>query len=284
MLSEKCDDDDDDVDDEFPINTKTHYCWIKDLSALVGKQIPLAHKKKTFCDRCLNYFMNVEKLQEHLRHCAIQNDYQIQMPSFENNIIEYKNVRNQLIVPYVVYADTESILQPPDKQFSNTGNAKAYQEHKVHSIGFYVKCSFHDTQSYYKSKRGPDCTQWFAREMYKLALKVDCVLQNPKPLQMSDDDEVIFIMADKCHICGGKFRDDDVKVRDHCHLTGQFRDAAHQKCNLDSSNPHSHAQFNALRCAFPHQCCGQRCPWIDINYSNHRPKLHLIHINNSELV
>ena len=37
---------------------------------------------------------------------------------------------------------------------------------------------------------------------------------------------------DKCHICGEKYTDKDVRVRDHCHITGKFRGSAHQDCNL----------------------------------------------------
>ena len=37
---------------------------------------------------------------------------------------------------------------------------------------------------------------------------------------------------DGCHICGEKYTDKDVHVRDHCHITGKFRGSAHQECNL----------------------------------------------------
>ncbi|XP_022781608.1 uncharacterized protein LOC111322716 [Stylophora pistillata] len=35
-----------------------------------------------------------------------------------------------------------------------------------------------------------------------------------------------------CWICGGRFSNDDMKVRDHCHLSGKFRGAAHRSCDL----------------------------------------------------
>ena len=49
---------------------------------------------------------------------------------------------------------------------------------------------------------------------------------------MNDDDELSFRLEDKCHICGEKYTDKDVRVRDHCHITGKFRGSAHQECNL----------------------------------------------------
>ena len=53
-----------------------------------------------------------------------------------------------------------------------------------------------------------------------------------KPLVMTDDDEMRFKLMDKCYICGEKHTDKDVRVRDHCHITGKFRALAHQECNL----------------------------------------------------
>src|SRR6218665_3518609 len=41
--------------------------------------------------------------------------------------------------------------------------------------------------------------------------------------------------ATACHICGGVFVKD--KVRDHCHLRGNFRGAAHNECNLNYKLP-----------------------------------------------
>lgn len=39
-----------------------------------------------------------------------------------------------------------------------------------------------------------------------------------------------FKSAKDCHICGKELRSDP--VRDHCHITGRFRGAAHNTCNL----------------------------------------------------
>ena len=41
-----------------------------------------------------------------------------------------------------------------------------------------------------------------------------------------------FSRVTKCHIYFNDFEEDDEKVRDHCHNTGKYRGAAHQKCNL----------------------------------------------------
>ena len=35
---------------------------------------------------------------------------------------------------------------------------------------------------------------------------------------MTDEDEENFKKAKKCHICGKKYIDKDIRVRDHCHI------------------------------------------------------------------
>ena len=56
-----------------------------------------------------------------------------------------------------------------------------------------------------------------------------------KPLVMTEDNEQCFRTMDGCYICGNKYTDKDVRVRDHCHITGKFRGSAHQECNLKLS-------------------------------------------------
>ena len=53
-----------------------------------------------------------------------------------------------------------------------------------------------------------------------------------KPLKMTEDDENEFQKAEACHICDIEYTEKDIRVRDHCHITGKYRGSAHQDCNL----------------------------------------------------
>ena len=53
-----------------------------------------------------------------------------------------------------------------------------------------------------------------------------------KPSRMTKKDEKEFQKAEECHICNKKYTDKDIRVRDHCHITGKYRGSAHQECNL----------------------------------------------------
>jgi len=48
----------------------------------------------------------------------------------------------------------------------------------------------------------------------------------------TNKDEVNFKKDTNCHICDKQYTSKDVKVRDHCHITGLYRGSAHNECNL----------------------------------------------------
>ena len=54
-----------------------------------------------------------------------------------------------------------------------------------------------------------------------------------KPLRMTKKSEEEFQKADACRICDKKYTEKDNRVRDHCHITGNYRGSAHQDCNLN---------------------------------------------------
>ena len=50
---------------------------------------------------------------------------------------------------------------------------------------------------------------------------------------MIKEDNEDFKNSTKCWICGNDYVDNDVKVRDHCHITGKCRASAHRDCNIN---------------------------------------------------
>ena len=50
-------------------------------------------------------------------------------------------------------------------------------------------------------------------------------------MKLTEKDTYRFNKATYCHICKKPLNDD--KVRDHCHISGAFRGAAHNTCNLN---------------------------------------------------
>ena len=50
---------------------------------------------------------------------------------------------------------------------------------------------------------------------------------------MSAKEEERVQLSDICWICNKLFDISDNKVRDHCHVTGRYRDVAHWSCNVN---------------------------------------------------
>ena len=50
---------------------------------------------------------------------------------------------------------------------------------------------------------------------------------------ITTEKEEQFQSSNTCWICEKLIDDDDEKVRDHCHVTGKFRGAAHWSCNIN---------------------------------------------------
>ena len=219
-----------------------HYCWIKNMSRLLSKNINNHQHKRHFCYRCLNSFQSEKSLNKHTEYCQNNEAVKIEMPFLEN--IQFKNFYKKQRVPFVVYADfecfTEKIdtCQPDDsKSFTNQ-----YQKHKPSGFCYLIKC-FDDNLFYPKlvkyTAESPDedIPQLFIESLEKDIKEIYNRFKKPKKMVMTQEDKIDFRRATICHICEEEIdKDTDDEnyriVRDHCHLTGKYRGAAHNMCNL----------------------------------------------------
>ncbi|CAH1109243.1 unnamed protein product [Psylliodes chrysocephalus] len=212
------------VDNEN-IEIKFHYVWIKNLSRLISSQLSKNHNKKFLCDRCLNYFSSQERLDEREKLCQNKNKCKISFPKFD--YVEFRNYVYKQKCPFVIYADFESQLENCDNKVSE--KTVKYQKHHAFSAGYYLKCSYDDSLSYFNSYRGSDCMQWFANQLSNLASFIESKIKNIIPMVV----ELDIVKAKICHICEKHFSNKDVIVLDHDHFNGVLRGSAHQACNLN---------------------------------------------------
>lgn len=232
------------------IEGNTHYTLIKDLSRLVSRQRSKHHGRNYICDGCLLFFYSPEKLHAHEKNdcnhlCTILPDPEPKINKcgelIAGNILKFVNFEKQLSVPFVIYADFESLLKPihcNEPSDSKSFSVKTYQ-HEPYSFCIYLKCNFDDNLSKLEYYRGIDAVEVFVKRLDELVLQLyQNHLKNiveMKPL--SQDQQNIFNNSQICHICDNPFENGDEKVRDHCHLTGNFRGAAHSHCNLNFKIP-----------------------------------------------
>ena len=78
--------------------------------------------------------------------------------------------------------------------------------------------------------RGPNAAEYLLKSLQEEVSKINGVLADPKAMRMTRDDWLAFRTAKTCHVCDKPLDGDS--LRDHCHITGEYRGAAHNACNL----------------------------------------------------
>ena len=225
----------------------SHYCLVKNESALLSSQVNSRKGKLYFCLNCLNGFDTPEKLEKHKEYCSEEESVKINMPE-PDSFIKFKNFLYSERAPFTIYADFESLVKPlntcepnPNKSYTHK-----YQKHEPVSFVYYIK-SFNE--SVYKStlrkyvkenEEDPDVIDVFINWLEE-DVKIISGLGNEKMIITPEEQEQ-FNQASNCWICG-KFLNIDDRVRDHCHFTGRYRGAAHNRCNLKYSKPNNISVF-----------------------------------------
>ena len=213
-----------------------HYVLIKDFNKFMFRQTKHEHKKH-FCMYCLQCFSREDVLTEHKKNCISINGIQaINMPE-KGAKLYFKNHHKQLPVPFVINADFEAITEKiqgcqPNIEKSYT---VAYQKHTDCGYGYKVVCCYDDKYTKpVQIHRGENAVYKFMENMLEEVNWCKSKMKKyfNKPLKMTVENEMDFKKAIKCHICNQQYTTEDIRVRDHCHITGEFRGSAHQDCNL----------------------------------------------------
>ena len=215
---------------------QSHYCLINNMSRLLRSSVSNHENQVFFCVRCLNHFGTQLLLDEHSDICK---DFKIQkcvMPSMHPEYgvpkMLFKNVYKQLRLTFVIYADLESFLEKD----SETGEIN----HRLASACYYT-VSDHPLFENAPPKifRGGNVAVNFLTSLWDLQDHFEELLSDENMVRdvndMKNFDPLYHNNTEICSICSKKISANQIKVRDHCHLTGQYRGPAHQKCNLKMS-------------------------------------------------
>ena len=229
-----------------------HYCWIKNMSRLLSSGINNHQHKRHFCYRCLNSFPSVKSLEKHKEYCQNNEAVKIEMPirvDDEGNTfpvyIKFNHFHKKMRVPFVVYADFECFTEKIDTCQPEEGKSftNQYQKHSPSGFSYLIKC-FDDgilaphLRHYTAESPDDNIPRLFIESLEKDIKEIYNKFKKPKKMVMTREDKMTYKKATHCHICEEEIdKDKDKKVRDHCHLTGKFRGAAHNKCNLKFKIP-----------------------------------------------
>ena len=211
---------------------KSHYVFIKDLNRLMFSRTK--HKdKKHYCMSCLQKSTTEEILSNHKKQCLLING--CQAVKYELGTIKFTNHNKQIPILFKIYADTECFLKRINS-YKGEDTIK-YQEHIPNSIG--AKLVGIDDRFTLPSIifTGKDCIIKFIAWVLDKQKWTKQIIKHyfNKMLIMTNEGEEIYINSCICWICKQELNMD--KVRDYCHVTGKFRGAAHNTCNINLRLP-----------------------------------------------
>ena len=213
-----------DIEQEKHVNLfllNDHYYAISSLPRLFCGS---GTKYRYVCHRCCSRFAKAEKLEEHKPDCYVNTAQTLRLPSKEKAVVKRKDFYKEIKFPFCIYADFETLsvsrnenIDTKDLEPCSYGYVIVDWEGKIIHQDFYL---------------GQDAGKMFLKSITSAQpLMNDYLKRNSKPLSLSDAEEECFKAAKSCHICELPLGNEKA-VRDHDHLTGKFRGAAHNKCNL----------------------------------------------------
>ena len=214
-----------------------HYTAIKSLSRLLSSSNSKHKRKQYFCTNCLQDFTLELSRDQHYSYCIDNKMVRVEMPS-KGMTVEFYDEQNQFKVPFMMYADFESILIPikgpnpdPNKPYTNKVN-----QHIPSGWCVYSKFAYGDVKDPLTIYRGKDCVKRFCDHiMNEPKIKRLYHMFPEKPMDpLTNRQWKSYKRLRECHICYKPFNSRYTKVRDLCHYTDRYRGPAHRKCNLGS--------------------------------------------------
>ena len=139
-----------------------HYTAIKSLSRLLSSKNSNTKHKQHFCINCLQGFTQESSRDQHQAYCEDNESVRVEMPK-QGSTVEFKDGQNQFRVPYIMYADFESILELMDHGSSspNQPYTNEVNQHTPSGWCVYSKFTYRDVDNPLRIYRGKDCIETF---------------------------------------------------------------------------------------------------------------------------
>ena len=162
-------------------NNRKHYVAIKSLSKLLPSQNTKHKERQYFCMNCLQGFWEESSRNKHIGYCKDNESVRIEVPH-KGPIVEYSD--GQFKVPFIMYTDFESILEPIHG-LENNPRISTTRGINVHTpSGWCVQSEFpyREVKDPLKLYGGKDCIRKFCNHIIGEAHRLYCSFPE-KPME-----------------------------------------------------------------------------------------------------
>ena len=145
-------------------NGRKHYVAIKSLRRLLFSKNTNHKGKEYFCMNCLHGFKEETSRDEHIGYWIDNESVKVEMP-YKNPRVQYSDGQFQFKVPFIMYSDFESILEPiqgpgNDPRISST---RGIDNHIPSGWCVRSEFAYGKVENPLKLYRGKDCVKKFLR-------------------------------------------------------------------------------------------------------------------------
>ena len=114
---------------------KWRYLAVKTLSALF-RGLTSNHKEDFYCLNCFHSYSTENKLKKHKKVCENHNYCYVEMPEEDNKILKYNQGEKSIKVPFIIYADLESLLEKMNTCHNNPEKSSTTKINKHTPSGY----------------------------------------------------------------------------------------------------------------------------------------------------
>ena len=209
---------------------KSHYTLIRNMSRLLGDRT--SHNGMAYyCDYCLHSFIRQQLLENHAEDCKKFGIQKITLPKEEENSSPSKQSKNSC---QCQSSSMQTLSYSPQKFKSVKIRVRRRTLTNClcrRVIRFTSSAAIPSLNSCWNATMDQlNVVERFLRRLREEYQKIEQLLSHIEPMIITEEQEKEFRTVENCYLCKQPFEAD--RVRNHCHMTGLYRGAAHGECNL----------------------------------------------------
>ena len=248
--------------DEAPMQ---HLIHIKDIRSLFRESCPSSLlRKHTFCPSCYHFrTSSYTRMMKHWKACTDSNYFKKIYPEPERLFLPHGNVMPppnsyKSERPYLRgFFDFETLHSSQDdscrrcttklQKMGFTGTFDVHCSHRNEQKTIYLtelpaicfSLLILDEQGeivFEKYYQGSDAAAYFSKLLFSIEEQMMRIIDTKEKMFMTQEDIKNFSEATHCEECGKMFDETTFKCRDHHHLSGKYRGALCNFCNLQKKS------------------------------------------------